>query len=157
MKKLLSLIAILWLVVLAGCANNNEELILLKEQNALLQKQINEATLESRKPDRARLIVSWIWGSLSRDTAAIGDIYYDETKESSPINSSEVANEYINLWFNWWWYSLIAGCNEWYEMISCLPFSESDSVVFSEYWGCYLSNEDPDLMRTSMIVECEKQ
>lgn len=75
--------------------------------------------------------------------------------ESFPINWEQSLNWEIGFWFNWWGYALIASCGEWYIMTKCEPFSTTDSVD-NQTTQCFLWNEDPNLMRTSMIIECTK-
>lgn len=186
MKKFL-LLWVLGLALLAWCANNKEEIELLKEQNTLLKQQlhnskeelekpnqeinkaqnvqeiISEKQKESKgqenKPDVVKLTVSRMWWALSRQVQVVWDISYKNEWwwESYPINSNEIAEEYIGWRFNGWWYLLQATCNEWYTMMKCWAFSKSDSVTIDTTTdACQLWNEDPNLMRTSMIIECHK-
>lgn len=170
MKKLL----IIWLIIISSsiivwCSSN--EVTELKIQNALLQEKLNQAEQgktkdqewslnvkkekeveNTIKPDKAVITVSWIWWALSTQTSARGEAYY--WNESYPINSEESAKDFINYMFTRWW-MLLVGCNDWYNMLKCKPFSAADYVQV-ESDACYLWNEDPNLMRTSVIIECSK-
>ncbi len=107
------------------------------------------------KPDRVVVTVSWLWWALSTQTTAIGETYY--WTESYPINSEKAAQEYVNYWFTAWW-RLTVGCNDGYTITKCAPFSKTDSVdnQLDQYGWCFLWNENPNLMRTSVVVECRK-
>lgn len=167
MKNLITIsLSLLSVVVLSWCTNN-QEIEQLKIQNAVLQEKLNQTVpVEENsgvinKPNIVTITISWLWWALSRQTSAIWEQKFFTTDpfynwyESLPINSEEVAKDFVGYWFNWWWYALIASCNEWYAMTKCTPFSKTDYVE-NQGTQCFLWNEDPDLMRTSMIIECSK-
>ena len=163
MKKILliSILLILFWSTLTGCTNN-KEIDQLKQENSDLKEKLwinNESTgwIES-KPNIVKATISRIWWSLSRQTSIVGDkIYYnsDWIIETLPINWENSLNWEVGFWFNWWGYALIASCSEWYIMTKCEPFSTTDAVD-NQTTQCFLWNEDPNLMRTSMIIECTK-
>ena len=164
MKK--SVIFIIWLVLLTALSwCNNTELTKLQEENEILKEQLLEKEKKSTKinkyPDRINLTISWIWWSLSREISVSGfSVWGQDTEypETTPINSKDSWYEYIRTYFNRWWYALVAGCNEWYKITNCKQFWNNDSVEFSnDLWSCWLYNEDPNLLRTSMKIECSKK
>ncbi len=135
MKKLLIISILLGSIILAGCSNN---------------KEINQT---SNEPDVINATTSWLWWSLSRETSIVGDIKY--WIETMPIND-EAAKSSLWYYFNSAWDTLIAGCNDWYEMTQCKWYSDKDNVMNNDNSLCRLLNEDLDFMRTSMIIECSK-
>lgn len=159
MKKILlisMLLAFFWLT-LTGCTNN-KEIEQLKQENSDLKQKLwinNESTgwIEN-KPNVINATISRIWWSLSRETSIIWhEIYYNTNiwEEILPLQPKD----YLRQFFNSAWDSLVINCNEWYIMKKCEPFSNTDNVKFDDN-SCRLLNEDPDLMRTSMIIECYK-
>lgn len=168
MRSLITISLSLILIVCLSWCTNNQEVEQLKIQNAVLQEKLNqtvpveENTGLINKPNIVTVTISWLWWALSRQTSVIGeqrffitDPFYTAWYESLPINSEEGAKDFVEYRFNWWWYALIATCNEWYAMTKCEPFSKTDSVE-NQWTQCFLWNEDPNLMRTSMIIECSK-
>ena len=184
MKKLLPLIFVT--LLLAGCASQEsvdqlklqnqllqtqieQQKQIMNLQNTIANTGVNQQKevvqqpakttkkIENNnvKPDKVRITVSWLWWALSRQTSAIGESFYTSTNESYPINSEKGAQDYIWYWFNGWGYALIASCNDGYSMTKCVPFSKADYVE-NQTTQCFLWNEDPNLMRTSMIIECRK-
>lgn len=141
MKKTIFILALITLLgfITTGCTNNKESI--------------------DKKPNTIKATISWIWWSLSREISIIWDeIYYnsDIWEEIIPINPNTVEN-YVRTHFNSAWDLLIASCNEWYIMKECDSFSNTDDVTQQiKDNQCILLNEDPNLMRTSMIVECLK-
>ena len=161
MKKLLPLIFVT--LLLAGCASQESVDQLKANTGVNQQKEVVQQPAKTTKkiennnvkPDKVRITVSWLWWALSRQTSAIGESFYTSTNESYPINSEKGAQDYIWYWFNGWGYALIASCNDGYSMTKCVPFSKADYVE-NQTTQCFLWNEDPNLMRTSMIIECRK-
>ena len=148
---------------MSGC--NNTELKQLKEENKTLKEELPKKqntyktfNKTNNSPDRVNLTVSRIWWSLSREVSVSWFSVWWQSSEhpdTIPIQSKEDALKYINYGFNRWWYFLIVWCNDGYIKTSCKPFSNSDYIEEQDFW-CYLWNEDPNLMRTSVIIECTK-
>lgn len=156
-KLLIPILLMFFWLTLTGCTNN-KEIDLLKQENLQLKEKLwveGEITwTEEKMANLVKATVSRIWWSLSRETSIIWDeIYYntDIGEETIPLQSKN----YLWQFFNSAWDSLVINCNEWYIMTKCEPFSNIDNVT-SDDNSCRLLNEDPNLMRTSMIVECDK-
>ncbi|HKL44335.1 MAG TPA: hypothetical protein VJ892_03585 [Candidatus Absconditabacterales bacterium] len=162
-KSVIFIIGLVLLTALSGC--NNTELTKLQEENEILKEQLLEKEKKSTKinkyPDRINLTISWIGGSLSREISVSGfSVWGQDTEypETTPINSKDSGYEYIRTYFNRGGYALVAGCNEGYKITNCKQFGNNDSVEFSNDLGsCWLYNEDPNLLRTSMKIECSKK
>lgn len=135
MRKILLISLLLWSIIFTGCSNTKQA------------DQINN------KPDAIKATISWLWWSLSRETSIVGDVKY--WIETTPI-SNEAVKDYLWYYFNSAWDTLIAECNNWYKMTQCEWYSNKDNVVNSDNSLCRLLNDNPDLTRTSMIIECTK-
>lgn len=164
MKKII-LVSIMILSLFLVWCTSNQKLEQLKQENSILKNQLwisetsNVTSWTETKPNIARLTVSRIWWALSRQTSIIWEqIYFnpDLWDEIYPINSEEVAKDFIWYYFNSAGDLLIASCNEWYVMRDCRKFWDTDNVSKWIENQCMLQNENPDLMRTSMIIECAK-
>lgn len=149
MKKLLLISILLSLFIFTGCTSN-KELVQLKEENASLKAQL---WTEEIKPDVVKATISRIWWGLSRQTSMVWDMVYGI--ETMPINEETLKN-IIWYYFNSAWDTLIASCGNWYKMTKCTRYSNDDNVTNNDNEMCRLLNEDPNLMRTSMIIECAK-
>lgn len=151
-------------MILSWCTSN-QKLKELEKENTSLREKLWEITSTTswnlNKPNIVTITLSRLGWALSRQTSAIWEQkFFTDNQiynwyESLPINSEEVAKEFVSYRFNGWGYALIASCNDWYAMTKCEPFSETDSIE-NQWTQCFLWNEDPNLMRTSMIIECSK-
>lgn len=167
MKKIIRVSMLSLLFFLGGCTNYKDT-IELKRENAELKTKLEvyepktgtnvEDVNFSQKPNVVRATISWLWWALSRQTSIVWDKSYyhsDWITETLPINWESSLDWEVGFRFNGWGYALIASCWEGYIMKSCEPFSQTDSVD-NQDTQCFLWNEDPNLMRTSMIIECIK-